>query len=345
MTPFGAALYRGQLILPDDRPLPDWEPGTPLPEEAFIEPVSDQVMHSVLVLAGRYPITPRRELGDPSEIVQRTTLEPDGPDDPAYGILLEPGSFPRAGTDVIVLGDAVAPTAAVRAAVRIRVGSYDLRLDVIGDRVWTRSWGRLVPSPPESFGRMPIVWGRAFGGAAKGAYGPVPFAANPLGRGYYLTEDEAEGKPLPNIEDPDHPVERWSDQPRPVGCGPYPSNWWLRLGRYVKIDPAAEAVRVQPEVGIFDRAHPHLSGQRVDGGEIVIEGMHASGRIVLAIPRCPAVVDIQVGDRGGTRELTLDEIVVDLHRGYVDFTWRKGFTYRFKPHATRVTKVRTRNGG
>lgn len=344
-TPFTAALYRGQLSLPDDRALPDWQPGTPLPEEAFTQPVDDEVMQTVLVLACRYPITPWRALGDPSEIAQRTTLEPDGPADPAYGLLLEPGPFPRAGTDLIVLGDAISPAPVTESWVRIRVGPYDLRLRVFGDRVWDRRLGKLVPSPPEPFTRMPLTWARAFGGTAKGDYGPIPFAANPLGRGYCLKEAEAEASPLPNIEDPEHPVERWSDQPEPVGCGPYPSNWWLRLSRHVDINPAAESVHLRPEIGIFDRAYPRLSGQRIDGGELVLEGVHAGGPIVLPIPRCPAVAEIQIGDRGGTRELTLDEIVVDLHRSCVDFLWRKGFTYRFRPHETRVTAVRTRNGG
>lgn len=344
-TPFGAALYRTQLLGEADAPPSSWRPGQPLPEVAFEAPPRGATMQSVAVLCCRYPILMGRRLGDASDIAQRPTPEPDGPDDPAYGTLLEPGSLPRAGTDVIILGDAIAPGGATHATVRVRLDPYDLELDVIGDRVWIRRALALVASAPAPFERMPVTWGRAYGGAATGPYGPLPFAANPEGRGYYLSAKEAEGRPLPNVEDPHRRVQVWTDQPDPVGFGPYPSSWYLRLRSAVAVDEALASARLRPTLGLFDRAHPRLSGRRVCGEVLVIEGMSHDGRLVLDLPRCPAVVDIQIGARGGTREFSLDEVVVDLRRSLVDLTWRKGFTYVFQPYDRRVAKIRARAGG
>jgi len=329
-TSFAAALYRTQLERPDAREDDD----SP----------RDELLHNALILCCRYPLTEDSRLGRPDDIAQRRTPEPDGPDDPAYGVLLEPGNFPRAGTDVIVIGDAVAPRGATRTSVRLRVGPYDERLDIIGDRVWTRRFGALVPSAPEPFERMPLTWARSFGGAAEGPYGPIPFSANPLGQGYYLSKEESEDKPLPNIEDPGAPVISWSDHPAPVGCGPYPPNWWLRLAPFIAIDREANKVSFRLERGLFDLAHPRLSGKRIQGGQVLLEGVSETGRISFPIPTCPAVADIVIGARRGTREFILDELLIDLRRRFIDLTWRKGFKYPFIPHQTRRTTVRMRTG-
>lgn len=323
-TPYTAALYRSQIVLR--------------------EPAGEQeYMHNSLVVCCRYPLDSQGRLGDPAAAVQRATPEPDGPDDPAYGTLCEPGTHGRAGTDVIVLGDAIAPGGATRAQVHLQVGPYDERFAVIGDRVWTSRLGILVPSKPARFVRMPLTWARAYGGVAQGLYGPMPCPANPRGCGYYLSRAEADGQPLPNVEDPNDLVTKWSDRPAPVGCGPYPWGWALRLLQIVDCDAATKAIALHPERGMFDQAHPRLSGRSVQGGPFLLKGMHAAGAIRFVLPPCPVIADIEVGPRTGARELNLEEIRVDLLRSCVDLTWRKGFKYLFEPHLTRKTIVRGRD--
>lgn len=343
-----AALYRSQIEMGDRVDLPDWKPGQPPPwidADPLPAPPKDEVMLNVLTVRCRYPLDESGALGAPVAQIQRETLEPDEPDDSPYGHPLEPGIFPRAGTDLIVMGDAVVRAGEAHIVhVRIACGPYDLTLKVFGDRVWTPTLRGLVPGPPAPFRRMPITWGNAFGGKAEGEYGPLPYPANPEGKGYYLTRDAAEGRPLPNIEDAAAPIGAWSDNPEPVGCGPYPSNWALRLQRCMDLDVAAGKMALRPERGLFDSAHPRLSGQRIKGGLVTILGMTAGGRVAFAVPPCPAVADILVGERSGTRTLQLDEILVDLRRGLVDLTWTKRFKYLFVPNLIRRTTVRFSTG-
>jgi hypothetical protein len=337
LTPFAVALYRTALVR--ETPELDWEFGTPMAPvpEAPREP--DQ-MHNALVVCVRYPIRDGR-LAAPVADVQRPTTEPDLPEDAGYGVLLEPSNFPRAGTDVIVLGEARSAAPVEEMGVRVSVGPYDVRMHVTGDRVWERHGKRLVPGRPAPFVRMPLTLARAYGGRAPNAYGEMPYAANPEGRGYFLDEEGAVGGALPNVELPDARVRTWEDQPEPISCGPYPPSGSLRLDRCTDVQEDGTVV-VHPERGLLDQAHPRLSGRRVEGGVLRLEGMDPDGVLAWDVPACPVVADIRIGSRGGVRPLTLEEIVVDLPRGHVDLTWRKGFTYTIIPHERRRTVVRLR---
>ena len=188
-----------------------------------------------------------------------------------YGVIEPDIPYPRTATDVIVLADARCPGGPkVATKVGLRVGPYEQELLVIGDRVWERSLGAVTPSSPVPFELMPLTWAHAFGGPAQGPYGPVQHPANPLGKGYALDAGAAVGQPLPNIEDPQAPIRAWNDRPDPVGFGPYPFNWLLRQQQCVEIVPGPERearLLMYPERGMFDRAHPRLSGQQLRPGD------------------------------------------------------------------------------
>lgn len=286
----------------------------------------------------------RYRLPDGARVAGDAALRMDLDDMGAYGTLLPDDVMPRTGTDVIVLGDAVSaePVAAMR--VSLQVGPYDVGFDVVGDRVWEGAAGGLVPSAPTPFTRMPVVYHRAYGGCADGDYGPMPWPANPNGRGYYLRVGEAKGRPLPNLESRTAPVRRWDDRPDPVGVGPYPAEWALRTAKTVLVDADNEQVHIDPEGGLFDRAHPWLSGAAVTTGTLRLVGMSTEGAIDVVIPECPAEAVISVGAGSMVRPLALEEILIDLRpesaRGpSVELTWRKMFSYTIVPFERREVRL------
>src|SRR4029453_15931772 len=89
--------------------------------------------------------------------------------------------------------------------------------------------GRLGPSEPAPFVKMPVTLGRAYGGQLLGEYGPVPWPNNPAGIGFYTEAKPAKDNPLPNGEAPDAHTKAWDDHPDPPGIGPYPCSWGLRM--------------------------------------------------------------------------------------------------------------------
>jgi hypothetical protein len=134
--------------------------------------------------------------------------------------------------DVVAVGHAWAPESSARFMfVDFRFGhegnSFARRLRISGDRVWEGRGAGQKPSEPEAFGRMPLVYERAFGGPK--------CPANPAGLGFpdptRLSRAPAR---LPNIEDADHLIRMPSQKPPPACPAPVPLAWKERraaLGR------------------------------------------------------------------------------------------------------------------
>lgn len=171
---------------------------------------------------------------------------------------------PRA--DVVVVGRAHAPggrpVPVLDAA--LRVGRLQYAVRVFGDRRWVFPT-RLVLTPtisdPEPFVEMPLVYERAFGGFDHKGRGWCP--QNHVGRGFIgkKTRESVDGRPLPNLEDPRHPIRSWDDRPAPAGFGFYGRSWQPRAAL-----TGAATDDLDPEFGLaadFDfgfnnGAHPAL---------------------------------------------------------------------------------------
>jgi uncharacterized protein YjbI with pentapeptide repeats len=103
-----------------------------------------------------------------------------------------------------------------------QVGKVEKRIVVIGDRYWLDSKS-LRHTAPLPFTRMQLCWERSFGGGE--------YKLNPLGVGMepQKLKDGGSVFPLPNLEDPLHPVATPDDRPRPAGFGPLGMSWPDRL--------------------------------------------------------------------------------------------------------------------
>jgi uncharacterized protein YjbI with pentapeptide repeats len=135
-------------------------------------------------------------------------------------------AMPKPRGEVLVTGKAFPRGGTPRPAcsVRVRLGSVDKTLYVVGDRKWRHG----VATDPEPFTEMPITWANAFGGPG--------YPQNPLGKGHESVRDErGEHHPLPNIEDPKRLVSSPRDRPAPAGFGPYDLTWpqrYAKIGTY-----------------------------------------------------------------------------------------------------------------
>jgi hypothetical protein len=316
-----AALYRGEL-----------RPG---------------LMHAAVLTRVRYRCDRHGKLapvlvGEPDALTELRSKSVE--DD--YGVLEADIPFPRAATDVIIFADAAAPRPTQSMTVGVRVGPYQQSLLVTGDRTWQRGPRGLVPSAPQPFERMPLTYSRAYGGKARSSHGELANPSNPLGKGYYLDEASAVDNPLPNVEDPRHPIKRWEDRPDPCGVAPYPPEWFLRQRHVVELHGEQGKLEIHPERGMFDRAHPSLSGQLVRAGDPVeITGTAFAPRLALTLPACPVEMVLRIGDRVHVRGLELEEVLLDLRVGLVDLSYRKLCSYDFVAHQPRSMILRARTGG
>ena len=212
---------------------------------------------------------------------------------PALGkdAVLDP-FMPKARGEVLVTGSAHPPGGAAAATtVRVRIGSVDKRVHVIGDRRWEDD----AMSRPEPFEAMPLGWDRSFGGPG--------FAKNPAGRGWRRGGGETASK-LPNLEGTAGLIGDVDDAPEPVGLGALDETWADRASRRGTYDArwletAFPGLAADIEWTYFNTAQPD---QWIDGwfrGDepYALEHLHPTrARIEAALPGFVGRVFVQRDD-------------------------------------------------
>ena len=251
-----------------------------------------------------------------------------------YGPMDSDEVFYKGGTDVFVLGAARAPgnRPVVRQDVSVKVGdSFERTVTVWGDRVWNRGSNGLVPSKPRPFTEMPLTLERAFGGKDEWDELQVPFPDNPVGRGFYLDEASAVGRPLPNIEDPAAPVRSWDDRPEPVGVGMCGMGFGPKLRRAVRFSDSLGVLSELKPI-FFNAAFPDMIALRARPGDVVrVTGVRADGPIEFAIPPTPMAVRVRFGDERDEQAPRLDQIGIEVDKQQVFIAYRYPFRYRLVP--------------
>jgi hypothetical protein len=239
---------------------------------------------------------------------------------------------PKLCTDVLVTGRARAPRGKPVPSldVRVRVGPVDKTLRVFGARAWRgRTFGGdLAPGEPAPFAEAGIEWTHAFGGAQ--------CPENPLGVGFFAEKTkkkEVEGTPLPAVEDPAHPIRRWTDHPRPAGFGCVGRGWPPRLARLGTYDERWQRERAPaPPLDFSFRSYNAApDDQQVEGylrGDEAVEITHLTrdGTLAFRLPgRRPAVT---VTRRNSPRiialTMNLDTVGVQADERRLVLVWRGG---------------------
>lgn len=252
--------------------------------------------------------------------------------DPAHSSLREPSEvyLHKPGTDVILIGEACAPRGqpVVELDVGLRVGGRCRYLRVFGDRRWTPGRGGLVPSYPEPFVRMPVVYERAFGGGVLGEGPALP--ENPVGVGWLGGRDPNRflGQPVPNIEDPAAPLQVLGQSPAPAGFGAIASSWAPRVQRAGTYDArwAKQRAPFLPEdydPRFASVAAPGLHFDAgLEGGEAIVAlGFDPDQVWEFRLPRCGLALSARV--RGQTRALApeLDTVLIEPNEERLSMTW------------------------
>jgi len=285
--------------------------------------------YAVVILKATYARQPDGHLvadGDPLPIT-------GDPIETPFGVLNGDVFLRKQGADLCVLGTLRRSRKIRETTVTLSCGDFKHALRVSGNRAWVpKGLGKeLVPSAPVPFAEMELSYRRAYGGVAKADGLQAPNPDNPIGRGYYLSRDEALGKLLPNIESATAPpVRSWSDQPQPAGWAPYFMSWGLRARQAMAIEPdTGTLLNVYPSV--FNNAHPELVLPAIEPGTpVTIEG----ARDVpwgFTVPAMRGRVRVTVGEDSFDVATHIDSVLAWLDAERVVVTQRATFKYVVAP--------------
>lgn len=261
------------------------------------------------------------------------------------GVSLAPDlDFRKRGTDLLIFGSAVAPGGEPVDRMWVSLASGDLRyrLAVYGDRFWTRVGRSLVPSEPQPFRELSLGNERAFGGESLVDGTEVPHPVNPDGRGFYLSEEEAEGAPLPNLERPDALISEWTDHPTPACLLPPVGSLESATGQSEDDDPM-EAFMSSIETS-FNQAVPELVTDPASlGDSLRLDGFSSEGKTTFPMPprRGPEAL-ASVGDLRSRFPSFLSTLVVLVPERVYVATYLSLFRYLFRPREKRSVELRPR---
>jgi len=240
----------------------------------------------------------------------------------------------KPATDVLLVGRAIAPRPGTRVAeVHLQVGPVQRTVRVFGDRHWRRSGGGWRASDPAEWDRMPLRWELAFGGVGQPASEGEPSefeARNPVGRGFLgRKQSPVEGQPLPNLEDPAHPITDPHDRPPPCGLGPIAPTWQPRRGFAGTYDDAwtrerAPYLPADFDPRFFQVAPPALVAPAfLQGGEPVrLSGVSQGGPIAFALPEAGLELAWHFDGRSLPATPHLETVMLEPDQGRLQMLWR-----------------------
>lgn len=311
---------------------------TPFPAHLLTVNIPDEgFVRAVVLSKATYDLTPEGALvpsQEPMPVTPEPLVTPFG--------TLHGEVFPKKdGVDVCVLGTLSRTTPATAVEVVVRAGPYVHRVAVVGDRRWRRVGDVLVPTAPAPFTTMPLGYARAYGGRAVGEHGEVAWPDNPDGVGFYLREEDANEKPLPNLEAHDAPPPTSWQEHRPVaGLGPYPMFWGLRGREGLSVGDDQMLADIRPRV--FNQAHPDMVVPSLEpGASFSIENVR-DAPVRFELPRTRAHVVCWTAQERVDAQASIDGVYVWLDAGRVVITQRAHFHYvirKGEPRGALVTMV------
>lgn len=262
------------------------------------------------------------------------------PWDSPYGPLPGDELFYRSGTDVFVFGSCrpMVPVSRFEVSVEIEP-DFRCAVAVFGRRVWRREGTGFVKSEPERFSELALTLANAFGGEDEWDGLQLTYGANAVGKGYSHSDEHTEGRELPNIEDPEHLIERWDDQPVPVGVCPAPVFFPLRAEGAVEFDPATgRLLRVNPR--LYNAAFPAMMAPPVNPGSVVrVHGVTGGGPLEFRLPEEGPRIRLTFEEMVTEGALKVDQIGVEVDAGRVFLSYRYPFKYVLVPLQRRTCEL------
>lgn len=236
----------------------------------------------------------------------------------------------KPSTDILVVGDAVAPGGRPVSAldVRVEVGSVGHSLRVFGPRAWYQNGARCVPTAPIEFERAPIRWENAFGGTDD-TEGLLEEPRNPVGIGIAARPERLVGRAMPQVEDPAHPLESSESRPPPAGFGAIGPQFEPRRTYAGTHDDRWIRERMPlPPLDFDERFNMCAPGALqaptpLLGGEAVrILGMHEDGVLAFELPRIAFSVESSTARGVIEHRAMLDTVLLEPNELRFELTWR-----------------------
>lgn len=293
----------------------------------------------------------------------------DGDQETDLGILPS-DLYPRRDPvfEVILLGAAYGennkPTS--ERTVGLRVGNVSRQIQVFGDRLWEDKGKIFSPKP---FLRMPLTYDYAFGGSCEAAFDDytlldVEDRMNKYGRGFdaeKAASDLAAGfqapdgfpkidyqRMLPNLENPDFLISKWSDVPEPYCWATVPPDIGFRMIEAMHVFQSSGA---PPEINearnmVFHRAHPDwIIDLPPANCAISMKGMRPDMEIMtFELPSLRIMADYVLGNRTGVRELAPQLLLLLPEENKFYLVYRKAFTMQAAPEIERSFRLRLEDG-
>jgi len=237
--------------------------------------------------------------------------------------------------DVLVNGYAYSPTGrpVTQMEVELSVGSVRKRVKVYGDRRWMKRLFWIRSSKPTPFVKMPLLYERSFGGTDH-SHDKVKYHGtelrNPVGVGFRKNPEKKSvvGKLLPNLENPDCQIRKWSDNSMPAGFGTVGRGWRPRIqygGTYAQqwLDNRFPFLPADFDEQYFqsaptDQQFPHLSGGQV----INCLNMTPGGKWSITIPQIDIPVVFKFRDREVKSHPNLDTVILEPDSERFMLVWR-----------------------
>ena len=294
----------------------------------------DRIFASILVRV-TYTLGPTLKIADD----QLWKVSPEPWDSPG-GKMEEDGPFMRGGVDLFVFGEVRAPDNETRSmTVRVKAGGFVRDAVATGRRTWIRKFGKgLVKGRPAPFTSLPLTLASAFGGASEADGLQLPYPDNAEGKGYHVTEEQAEGQELPNLEETDGCMQRWNDVPPVCGFGfcPHANSARLLNGTVIDDDYHIRDFRSQ----LFNQAFvPMIAPTLAPGDPVELTGFTSDGPMRFSLPEPPAGVGLMFGDRVVERQLAVDQVGVEVDERRVFVTWRYPFKYVVREREKRMCQL------
>lgn len=255
----------------------------------------------------------------------------------------------KLATDVVLIGHAYPDRlGAAKVDVTLKVGTLQKTVRVFGERYWTNTIGFKRISSPESFDKIPLVYERAFGGWDRANSNPRKYTyepRNPFGKGYGKF---AEGKKLPNLEDPKYLIKNPKDKPPPAGFGFIGPEWEPRrfyAGTYDE-NWMKKKMPLLPED--FDRlyynaAHPDLISKGYLKGNEPVEIVNASqkGLLKFHLPgiTSPEGIIILKNETTNKIDTNLDTAIINTDENILFLIWRGHVDIHEKIHEINALRV------
>jgi len=255
-------------------------------------------------------------------------------------------------TDILVNGYAYSETGnpVTETTVGLMVGSIKKIVKVFGDRVWEDSLTGYHPSQPKPFVKMPLTFDRAFGGSDYSHQNQKKHGAelrNLVGKGYYKNSDfdNVEKSPLPNLENPNELIKRWSDKPDPMGFGALGRGWQPKInyaGTYDKkwLDERFPFLPIDFDEQYFLSAPEDQQLSSLEGGEAIrCFNMTADRVLTVMVPKIEIPVTYHFRDRTENVVPILDTLLIEPDENRVMLTWRCRVKLGRKLNALREIKI------